>query len=178
MKEVTHYIFSLGTGLYLLHLALPYLPFASQESILTILTIWLAFSVNRIIDSVGHTFRNTQYGELPVRSWSTHSVFTAPLWGAAVGFASIIIPRLIIELLNFNFPLGPITSGYSLPAWAAVLGAAIAYSHLFPDSLTQAGVFYGRHRIALAHWRYDNVFANTLFVLLGIGLLALALFKP
>ena len=107
MKEVTHYIFSLGAGLYLLHLALPYLPFASQESILTILTIWLAFSVNRIIDSIGHTFRNTQYGELPVRSWSTHSVFTAPLWGAAVGFASIIIPRLIIELFNFNFPLGP-----------------------------------------------------------------------
>jgi hypothetical protein len=179
MKEVTHYIFSMGAGLYLSHIALPHLPFAGQPAgILTILAIWLAFSVNRVIDGIGHTFKNTPYGDLPVRSWSTHSVFTAPLWGAAVGLASVLGPRLVVGWVGVSLPPGPIASGYALPAWAAALGAAIAYSHLFPDSLTQAGVFFGRHRIALAHWRYDNVFANTLFVLLGIGLLALALFNP
>jgi hypothetical protein len=54
----------------------------------------------------------------------------------------------------------------------------VTYSHLFLDSLTQAGVFFARHRIALAHRRYDSILANSLFILLGVDLLVLALFKP
>jgi hypothetical protein len=119
VKEVTHYIFSLGAGLYFQYIALPHLPFAGQQGILIILAVWLAFAVNRVIDGIGHTFKNTPYGDLPVRSWITHSVFTAPLWGAAVGLASILGPRLVAGWVGVSLPSGLIASGYAFPAWAA-----------------------------------------------------------
>jgi hypothetical protein len=53
-------------------------------------------------------------------------------------------------------------------------GAFVAIGHLFLDSLTQAGVYYWKHRMAIAHFRYDNPALNGTFVLLGLGLVVLA----
>lgn len=50
------------------------------------------------------------------------------------------------------------------------IGALIAFSHLLLDSVTQAGVYSLRNRVALAHFSYDNPFLNIGFALIGIGL--------
>ncbi|MDG7022932.1 MAG: DUF1286 domain-containing protein [Nitrososphaerota archaeon] len=173
MKEITHYIFSVGVAFALTSLlrdllgGLGWVRFA--------LAIWLSFSVNRVIDGgLGHTLKETPEGELPVRSWRTHSVFTAPLWGVLVGSASVLGAWFLLSEMPFSIIPAPKELPAALALWASFLGAAVAYSHLLPDSLTQAGVYYWKKRAALAHWRYDSFLGNALFIIVGLGLLAAA----
>jgi hypothetical protein len=157
LKAVTHDIFSLGLIIFLL----------SKTGHLSVLSslvaLWLTFAVNTLIDVFGHTRKN----DIPIRSFITHSVFTAPLWGAAVGIATIILPYSVFNL--------SVDSAFEL--LGAGLGVTIAYTHLLLDALTQAGVYLGhRRRIAIAHMSYDNPALNLAFVVLGLLLLVAALF--
>ncbi len=132
-------------------------------SVLSLLVaLWLTFAVNTLIDVFGHTRKNG----IPIRSFVTHSVFTAPLWGAAVGIATIILPYSV-----FNF-----SADSAFELLGAALGVTIASTHLLLDAFTQAGVYLGRRRIAIAHMSYDNPALNLAFVVLGLLLLAAALF--
>jgi len=156
LKAVTHNIFSFGLTIFLL----------SRTGHLSVLSLfvalWLTFAVNTLIDAFGHTRKN----DIPIRSFITHSVFTAPLWGASVGFATIVLLYSIFNL-----------STDSSFEWLGIaLGVTIAYGHLLLDSLTQAGVYLGRRRIAIAHMSYDNSALNLAFIVSGLLLFAAGFF--
>ncbi len=155
MKAVTHNIFSFGLSIFLLSKT------GHLSGLSLLVALWLTFAVNTVIDVLGHRRKN----DIPIRSFVTHSVFTAPLWGASVGIATIILPYSV-----FNLSAGP-----PFELLGAGLGVIIAYSHLLLDALTQAGVYLGRRRIAIAHMSYDNPALNLAFIVLGLLLLATAL---
>ncbi len=152
---MTHGVFSLGLGLYLVyHIHPPTLSFL-------VLLVWLAFATNELIDVLGHVRR----GGRPTRSFWTHSVFTAPAWGIAAALASTYVLDII---------LGE-TMTTSQALFVGGFGAVFAYSHLMLDALTEGGVFLGRRRVALAHMKYDNRVLNGAFTALG-ALLVFATF--
>jgi hypothetical protein len=142
VKAKTHNIFSAGTTFYLLSLL------GSFSLASAAMALWLSFSVNFLIDAAGHS-RGRSGG--PSRTRLTHSVFTAPLWGAAVGFASIYVAS--------HAGVFPIIS--SLVWFWALVGVLIAFGHLFLDSLTQAGVYYWKHRIARLRTSRTTTYSST-----------------
>ncbi|MEM4098960.1 MAG: DUF1286 domain-containing protein [Candidatus Micrarchaeaceae archaeon] len=149
MKLITHDIFAFGLSTYVLARV-----FSTGIATSVILSLVLAFATNRIIDA-GHT----QKHGYPTRSYITHSIFTAPIWGLLVGLA-------ISTIVLFAFHVNILFLG-------AVSGILIAYAHLFLDAPTEGGVFFWRKRIALAHFRYNNALANGFAILVGILLLAI-----
>lgn len=157
MKAVTHYAFSAGVSVYLLSI-FGLLSFSS-----VLFALWLSFSVNYVIDVAGHANRNGN----PVRTRLTHSVFTAPLWGALVSAASLFF---LLQVARWGSPAVVVL-------WITA-GTLVALGHLMLDSMTQAGVYYWKHRIAMAHFRYDNPAVNLGFIVLGLGLLGVALLGP
>ena len=156
MKATTHNVFAFGLSIFLL----------SKTGHLSVLSslvaLWLTLAVNTTIDVFGHTRKN----DIPTRSFVTHSVFTAPLWGAAVGIATMIVPYSVFNL----------SADSAFELLGAALGATVASTHLLLDAFTQAGVYLGRRRIAIAHMSYDNPALNLAFFVLGLLLLAVALF--
>ena len=152
MKAITHDVFSLGVGLYLVHY-IDRLPTLS----LLVLVVWLALATNELIDVLGHVTR----GGRPVRSFWTHSVFSAPIWGIA---AALVSARVLDTILG-----QAMTTSQAL--FVGGLGIIFAYSHLLLDAVTEGGVYLGRRRVALAHLRYDNLVLNGAFTALGMLLL-------
>ena len=155
MKALTHYLFSMGASLCLLSV-MHNLDIHSIS-----MAVWVSFSVNYLIDLLGHVSKNGR----PVRSWLTHSVVTAPLWGALVATVSI---TAALRVSHMGFSWG-VTGFWSL------MGVLVSEEHLFLDSLTQAGVYALGRRIAIAHFRYDNTTLNLGFALLGTVLIIAAL---
>ena len=155
MKETTHYLFSIGLSFCVLSML------HSLDMGSLIMAVWLCFSVNSIIDLLGHVSRKG----VPTRSWFTHSVFTAPIWGGLIGVFTL-------EAISKTLGLTPAVAVIGL--WT-VTGAIIAYGHLLLDSMTGAGVYFTRRRIALAHFSYDNGLLNLGFILVGLCLAALSL---
>ncbi len=152
MKALTHYIFSLGVGCYLVY------RFQRRPEALTlVMVVLLAFAANEVIDVFGHVARNGR----PARSPWTHSIFTAPAWGAGAALAS---EYLLGQVLGLTLTAPDILL-------VAGLGVVVAYTHLLLDALTEGGVFFWRRRIALAHLRYDNLILNWTFSALGLLLL-------
>jgi hypothetical protein len=147
MKALTHYVFSIGMGV-LVSERLGYFSFID-----VVLVVWLGLAVNVVIDVFGHGLR----GGVGNRSFLTHSVFTAPVWGGAVAVLSVYVP--------VRFQVLPI--GLWEAVFIVVMGVLIAYSHLFLDALTEGGVYWGRRRVALAHMRYNNRILNAVFLLIG-----------
>jgi hypothetical protein len=151
MKALTHYLFSTGASFTLLSLSHA----LDLSSILV--ALWLSLSINYLIDLLGHLSRNG----IPTRTRVTHSIFTAPFWGAAVAVTSL---TLLWHASGSGTPL------YALGFWT-IMGVLVSEEHLFLDSLTQAGVYSWRRRIAIAHFRYNNVALNLGFALLGVLLI-------
>ena len=158
MRSATHNLFSVGLILYVVsYFGYPLLITVSLMVVATVFT-------NFLIDKVGHTRRDG----FPRRTWVTHSVVTAPLWGAAAWALTIIVPAALVGV----FPPGLV-----LLALFSALGALAGWSHLFLDSLTEGGVFApGGRRWALAHFSYDNRSLNLGLSALGLTLLLVALF--
>jgi hypothetical protein len=86
LKAITHDLFSVGVGLYLV-----FRIDGPSSPLYLLLTIWLAFATNEVIDALGHFTR----GGIPVRSFWTHSVFTAPIWGIAAAVVSVYLLDII-----------------------------------------------------------------------------------
>lgn len=149
LKSITHDVFSLGIGLYIVF------RFVQPTTVpLLLLAVWLAFATNELIDVLGHFKR----GGMPVRSFWTHSVITAPVWGVAAAFVSAY---LLDEILGQGMT-------FSQALFVGGLGIVFACSHLLLDALTEGGVYLGRRRLALAHMRYDNPILNGIFTALGV----------
>lgn len=153
MKEFTHYIFSVGACVYALSLLTP----LSWPSIL--MALWLSISVNYVIDILGHSFGCG----IPSRTRVTHSVFTAPLWGALVSVVSLDV------LLRVTPPF--ILQSESL-LWVSA-GVSVAMGHLLLDSHSGGGLpLEGQG--SNAHFRYDNLALNVVFVATGLLLIVMA----
>jgi hypothetical protein len=151
MRSATHGFFSVGVGLFTASAIHLYLPLS------LLLGAWLGACIGFVIDILGHSPR----GNRQVRSWVTHSLVTAPLWGVLLGVATTFV------LTN---PLPPMSMNPLLEL-SIVLGIVAAYSHLLLDALTEGGVYgVGRRRVALAHFGNDNLLLNWSFILLGIVL--------
>jgi len=155
MKAITHYLFSIGVSLSLLSI--------TDELALrsVVMALWLSLAINYLIDVVGHVSRSGR----PTRTRITHSLLTAPFWGLFVTFVSLAGMSLLPVLGSL-----PETAG----VWALV-GVLISVEHLFLDSLTQAGIYSWKRRMALAHFSYDNAALNLGFALLGVLLILFAL---
>jgi hypothetical protein len=156
LKAITHLLFSAGVGVFLL------CRIDGPSPLYLVLTVWLAFATNEVIDVLGHFTR----GGIPVRTFWTHSIFTAPVWGVVVAIGTVYI-------LNGIIGIG-ISSSQALFLYG--LGVVLAYSHLLLDAITEGGVFLGRRRIALAHLRYNNPILNGAFAALGVLLVFTAFF--
>ncbi len=144
----------------------------TYKSTFVVILLALAWLVNHVIDKLGHSLRNG----IPVRMPRTHSIFTAPLWGLLVA-----APLYYVVSYLSLFPASTITIGhFNIPvaAWLFIAGVYVAYNHLFLDSLTQAGVYFTTHRIALAHLRYNDATANSVFVVLGLLATYIVLVSP
>jgi hypothetical protein len=155
LKALTHNLFSLGVGIYLVYrIAQP------PGALYLVLVVWSVFATNAVIDTLGHVNKEGR----SVRAFWTHSIFVAPLWGIAVTVGSLYVLDAI--------------TGLEMTAVQAVfvagLGAVLAYSHLLLDALTEGGVFFTRRRIALAHLRNNNLILNSAFAGLGVVLLLAA----
>lgn len=152
MKSLTHNLFSLGVGVYLVfRIAQP------PTAIYLVLVVWSAFATNAVIDVLGHVNKQGR----SVRAFWTHSIFVAPLWGIAVSVSSLYVLEAAAG--------SGMTSSEEI--FAAGLGAVLAYSHLMLDALTEGGIFFTRRRIALAHLRNNNLVLNAMFAGLGVALL-------
>ena len=80
----------------------------------------------------------------------------------------------VASLAVLSHASGTGTSLFVLGFWT-IMGVLVSEEHLLLDSLTQAGVYSWRRRIAIAHFRYDNVALNLGFALLGILLIVVIL---
>ncbi len=123
---------------------------------------WLSLAINWVIDILGHT----KSGGIPIRTFVTHSIFTAPLWGGLVGVATIFVPHIVLNI--------DVSSTVTFLIITA--GMIIACLHLFLDALTEGGVYLGRGRIAIAHFRYNNFLINLSFIIIGAFFLIISFF--
>lgn len=168
MKLITHYTFSIGLIVLLASIAL-YPGLRVLDDLETV--IWLGYFVNLFVDRVGHRKQITKYGQIPVRTPLTHSVTTAPIWGFLLGFLSgvgVYVGNIYIQNMFSTVAGVDISTLIGFGVWAGVMGIIVAYSHLFADSFTMAGIFVRGHRWALAHLRYDNPLLNIGFIGLGV----------
>jgi len=120
------------------------------------MAIWLSVCINYLIDLLGHVSRDGA----PVRSWASHSVFTAPCFAGLITTLTLLAASKWLQL----------DMGSTAFAFWIVLGAIIGMGHLLLDSLTGAGVYLGRRRVALAHLAYDNLPLNLGFIFAGVCL--------
>jgi len=148
MKLLTHVVFSAGLG-YALLASIPGGPGVLTDAVFAVI---LSYAVNYLIDILGHRRKDGW----SVRSPLTHSIFTAPVWGVAASY--------VLWAVGAALGLGGGVGLY------LVVGAAVAYSHLFLDSMTEGGVYLTTGRIALAHFRNGNLLLNVAFLLGGLAL--------
>ncbi|MDG6989484.1 MAG: DUF1286 domain-containing protein [Nitrososphaerota archaeon] len=167
MRLFTHTIFSWGVGLLLFHIIEvrfdPLLMLCYGQFLWAYMfaVSWLG---NHMIDKLGHGITPQGY---PKRLPRTHSVFTAPIWGV---LATIIVILAASQIPFFYVPF----------YWQGVvmIGVFVAYSHLFLDSLTMAGVYFTTNRIDLMHLSWDSPVGNGLAILAGFAAIYVVFFQP
>ncbi len=129
MKLFAHYMFSWMLAVIWVHVILGYPGYEMVGAAFLISLI-----VNVTIDAFGHEHSFGNVSRNPI----THSVFTAPLWGLAVGLAFWYF---------FGMPL---------LAFAG-MGIICAVGHLMLDFVTMRGIFITPGwRVGVLHLRYDT----------------------
>jgi hypothetical protein len=157
LKATTHNLFSIGLMLFVLSL------FGYPLLITVFLAIVATILTNAVIDKGGHA----RGDGVPRRTWVTHSLITAPFWGAATWVATLVVPAALVGVFPPNL---------ALLGLFALLGVLAGWSHLLLDSVTEGGVFaFDRRRRAIAHYSYDNPPLNLAFSALGLALLLAAI---
>ena len=156
MQLRTHYIFSFGL-LTLLNFIL-----LSGSPLLVVIAGVISIFINNIIDTLGHEIK----GEYISRTPTTHTVPRSVGWGLLGS-----VPFALALHFVFHSPIMLILITF-------MDGAVAGLSHMLLDIFTEKGIYHkvdGRwKRIALAHFSYNNPFANGLATLLGILMLFLA----
>ncbi len=158
MKLKTHNIFTIGILTALGSIFTN--PIASLIS-----ASLLSLIANQIIDTLGHKTNAQGY---PVRTPLTHTITRSVFWG--------LIPAVILFLLFGSLDKLPaLHLNGEQPYWILLQGIFAGPLHMVLDAITEGGIFVktkGRFkRYALAHIKYNNLFWNMFFQLLGIGLI-------
>jgi len=152
MKLRTHYVFSLGL-LFLIDSLI-----VGSSLYLLILTGIISVVANNVIDFLGHEVK----GKYIARTPRTHTIPRSIGWGLLV-----------------TLPIG-ITLYYLYPDYYLIYiivldGLIVGLSHMLLDIFTERGIYHKVNgkwkRIALAHFSYNNPFANGLVILVGILML-------
>ena len=154
MQLRTHVVFSIGlTTLIESTLGI--------SNIILILgsSLVLSYLINFLIDALGHEEKNGFIRRSP----RTHTMGRSFTLG-------LIISLLVALFLYYMTPIG------SYKALIIVLmGPVIGWSHMLLDALTENGIYVKRRgrwvRFALAHFKYNNIALNWLFIIIGIIML-------
>jgi len=142
----THRLAGVALALLLVGVAL------RQPLTITFLAVAAALLTDTAIDALGHRRK----GNVPTRTWLTHTPLTAAAAGALTALAVALTFRGLTRL-----PVDP-----SLIILAGVLASQ---AHMALDAVTGGGIYLTRtRRLALAHLRYNNPALNT-----AIGLASL-----
>jgi hypothetical protein len=156
VKLRTHHVFTFGL-LTLLDSVL----LSDSLEIIVIAGI-ISVMANNIIDYLGHEIK----GEYISRTPMTHTIPRSMGWG-------LLTSAPIALALHYLFH-----SPIELILVTALDGVVAGLSHMLLDIFTEKGIYHkvdGRwRRIALAHFSYNNPFANGLATLLGILMLLIA----
>ena len=171
MKLNTHYIFSAG----LISLILTLVGKISFSDILLI-SLFVSFLGNTLIDRVGHEWVMTKYGEIPRRTPLTHTVPRSIAWG----FVTVLPFIILIFLLHYNYIRISVDFNYTKYVFPLIIsGIIVGPSHMFLDVFTENGIYVKKDgkwkRFALAHFRYDDPLVNGSAVVVGLLMLFLAL---
>lgn len=156
MRLFTHTVFSFGVGALIFYIwgvlvdSKLLAAYGNQWWFYMLIVSWLG---NHMIDRLGHGV--TPQGYL-TRLPRTHSIFTAPLWGA---LAAVIVTWALSKIWFLDI------STYYLGA--IEVGVFVAYSHLFLDAFTQSGIYFTTKRIDIMHLGYNNLIANWLAIAAG-----------
>ena len=152
MKLRTHYVFSLGL-LFLIDSLI-----VESSLYLLILTGIISVVGNNIIDSLGHETK----GKYITRTPRTHTLPRSIGWG-------LLVTLPIGITFYYLYP------DYYLVAIIVLDGVIVGLSHMLLDIFTERGIYHKVNgkwkRIALAHFSYNNPFANGLAILVGILML-------
>ncbi|WP_126449724.1 DUF1286 domain-containing protein [Sulfodiicoccus acidiphilus] len=153
MRLSTHYVFTTGM--------LSILGWGTNFYYGLILASLISLSSNTIIDRLGHEVRGGYVRRTP----RTHTLGRSILWG--------LIPSFFIFLFLFLVSGGLLFQILSM-------GIVAGPSHLLLDAFTEKGIYVkngGRWtRYALAHFRYNNPFANGAAIITGVLLMLLSLY--
>jgi len=159
MKLSTHYVFSSG----LISLALVFTRMISFPDII-IISFFISYVVNRIIDGLGHEMAVYNNKAYPKRIPRTHTVLRSVIWGIIT-----VIPILLLILI-FHI------DEFFLPVIIAAI--IVGPSHMLLDIFTQAGIYAKKDgkwkRVAFAHFAYNNAFVNGLASVSGLLMLFFA----
>ena len=154
MKLIAHYIFTIGLLVFIVR------AFTSGAGYLYI-AVFSGFLVNFIIDKIGHEAHNGH----PRRTFITHSIYTAPVWGAVVTALPVVVGAYALGEQGYIQPIS-----FSIP-FLVLLGVVAGYSHLLLDAVTEAGIYTKpHHRVAIAHIPYNSVVGNGFAILVGLAL--------
>ena len=88
---------------------------------------------------------------------------------------SLSINYLIDVLGHISRNGNPTRTPWEPLALWTFMGILVSEEHLFLDSLTEAGVYALKRRIAIAQFNYDNMTLNIGFALLGVLLITVSL---
>ena len=187
MKTKTHNLFSIGVLTAIGYLfTTPVASFISA-GILSIIG-------NTVIDTLGHKKKKVYLPEdnknhsglfsfarknkkkkevvIPVRTYKTHSLLRATIWG--------LLPAIFLTLAMLHLPRNRFLPG-GFQYWILIQGLFVGPLHLLLDMPTEEGIFVkdkGRFkRFALAHIKYDDLFWNTVFQLVGLAFVILTFYK-
>ena len=153
MKLRTHHVFTFGL------LALLDSVLLSDSPVIIVIAGVISVVANNVIDTLGHEIK----GEYISRTPTTHTVPRSMGWG-------LLTSLPIVLALHFLF-----RSPIELILLTALDGVVAGLSHMLLDIFTEKGIYHkvdGKwRRIALAHFSYNNPFANGLATLLGILML-------
>jgi hypothetical protein len=163
----THVIFSTGLLLFIGSLI------THDPSPVFVYALAVSAVANVLVDKLGHEMINVNGKLIPRRTPLTHTWFRSILWGLLV---SVLLSPLLLPFVS-----GTYYSTYYhyygnfqvLKAVSTVLvyGVTAGPSHMLLDVFTEKGIYVKKDgkwvRFALAHFKYNDPFANGLAVFVG-----------
>jgi len=171
MRLNTHYIFSAG----LISLILTLLDKITFFDILVI-SFFVSFVGNNLIDRIGHEWVMSKYGDIPRRTPLTHTIPRSIIWGLLTVMPFI----LLIFLFHYGYLKIPFQYNFMKFVLPLILaGIIVGPSHMFLDIFTEAGIYIKKNgkwqRVAFAHLRFNDPLGNGLAMIVGLLMLFLAL---
>jgi hypothetical protein len=122
---------------------------------------------NQIIDTLGHT---KNYRGIPVRTYKTHSLLRSILYGSIPA----VLLFIVVKALHISYLP-------AIPYFILIQGIFLGPTHLAMDIITEGGIFVKKNgrfqRYAISHIRYNDMFWNLFYQVIGIALIILVFYQ-